>query len=93
MIATGPEMLLAGVKFRVPSGFTVTLPCEGVFSTALVTVNGSDSASRSFKSTATVTGVLMAVEARSLTATGASLTALTLSERVEVDESEPSLTV
>ena len=92
-MTTGPATLAAGVNVRVPSGFTVTLPCEGVFSTALVTVSGSDSASRSFASTATVTGVLMAVDARSLTATGASLTALTLSERVEVDESEPSLTV
>ena len=85
--------MAAGVKLSVPSGLMVTLPCAGLASTAPVTVSGSPSTSRSLASTATVTGVLIAVPAVSLTATGASFTGVIEKLSVAVDEALPSLTV
>ena len=94
-MTTGPVTLLAGVKFSVPSVLTVTVPCAGLFSVALVTVRLSPSTSLSFASTGMfVSGVLIGVLAMSSPATGASLTAATLTVTVVVELPPlPSLTV
>ena len=84
-MTTAPVTLAAGVKFSVPSALTVTVPCAGSFSVAPVTVNGSPSTSLSFASTGMfASGTLIGVLAMSLPATGASLTAPTLTVTVTV---------
>ena len=81
-------MLLAGVKVRVPSGLTTTVPRPGS-TVAPVTVRASPSGSLSLVSTDTVTGVSSGVVARSGRAIGASLTDATL--MVTVAEAVPPL--
>ena len=73
----GPVTLSAGVKLKLLSGLTVTVPSAG-FTVAVSTFSGSASTSKSLASTAMLAiGVFSGVEAVSLTTTGASLTALT----------------
>ena len=88
-----PEKLPAGMKLRLPSGFTLTVPWPGCASTAPVTVKASPSTSRSLASTSMVSGVLIGVAARSLPTVGASFAEATLSVSVEPVVSEPSETV
>ena len=85
----------AGVKFSVPSALMLTVPCAGLFSVAAVTVRPSPSTSLSLASTGMlVSGVLIGVLAMSSPATGASLTAPTLTVTVTVEVPPcPSLTV
>jgi hypothetical protein len=68
-MVTGPLTLAAGVKLRVPSGLTVTVPLVGS-TVAPVTVRVSPSGSVSLPSTAKVTGVSSSVLAVSGLATG-----------------------
>ena len=94
-MTTAPVTLFAGVKFSVPSALTVTVPCAGLFSVALVTARLSPSTSLSLASTGMLeSGVLIGVLAMSFPATGASFTAPTLTVTVVVDVPPcPSLTV
>jgi hypothetical protein len=93
-ICTGPVTLAAGVKFSVPLGLTVTVPSAGS-TVAPVRVSASPSTSVSLASTGMPdSGVLIGVLATSSVATGASLTAPTLTVTVAVDVPPlPSLTV
>jgi hypothetical protein len=87
-MTTGPLKLAAGVKVRVPSGLTTTLPTAGL-TVALVTVRGSPSGSLSLPRTGTVTGVFSRVVATSGLARGLSFTGVTLT--VTVEEAVPPL--
>ena len=70
-----------------------TRPWLGSASVAAVTVSGSPSASRSFASTSTVTGVLIGVATASGRADGASFTGMTASVSVACAVVLPSLSV
>src|SRR6266540_6740310 len=63
-----PEKPAFGLYVTVPSAFSVVVPCAGAV--RLVTDSASPSASLSFASTSTVTGVFLNVLAAYSTATG-----------------------
>ena len=88
-----PAKLFAGVNVSVPFGLSTTLPWLGLATTGLLTVSVSPSTSVSLASTATVMGALMGVEARSLFATGASLTGVIESVSVAACVTVPSVNV
>ena len=91
-ITTAPLTLFAGLKVRVPFGFTVTVPSAGS-TDADVTVSASPSTSLSLASTAMVVGAFIGVDARSFCATGASLTGAMLMVTCEVLAAPPVETV
>ena len=92
-MSTGPLTSAAGVNDSVPFGLTITVPRAGS-TVAADTLTGSPSGSRSLASTLMLaSGVLIGVEARSLTATGASLTGATLIVTCELLVEVPSETV
>ena len=85
-----PEKLAAGVYSTDPSGFTaVIVPLDGAVT--IVTDVGStvpSSVSTSLTVTATTTGTSSSVVAKSSPATGASLTALTVTVTAPVAHSD-----
>ena len=93
-MSTAPEMLVAGVNASVPSALMLTVPSAGLASVAAVTVSVSPSTSSSLDSTGMdASVVLIAVDARSSAATGASLTGVTLMVVPALTVTVPSETV
>ena len=88
-----PEKPFAGVKVRVPSGLTTTLPWVGSFTAALVTLRIPPSGSESLRSTPVVTGVLWAGELVSSRAVGGSCTGVTVIVTVAGSDASPPLSV
>ena len=87
-----PLKLVAGVNVYVPSGLNTKTPSDAGTVVIAVNVKASPSVSVSFVATVPLTGVSSFVEVTSSTATGASLTGITVIVNVAVSHDVASHT-